>query len=313
MPTFRQYTTLLVGQTVQREVLKEMLAVAEINYIRHQANQKGCSYSDIAKRMNRDPRTVKKYAEMEDFTPRNVKQKRKARVMDPVKPILNRWIQEDLTKKKKYRRTAKRMYEVLKEKYSFTGSYRSVRLYVSKRKQELLEQSEAAALPLETKMATAQVDFGEAPFLYQGKHIDLPYLVLSFPYSNAAYMQVMPSQNQECFLEGLKRIFHHVGGVPKIIRFDNLSPAVKKILPDGERELTETFERFVLHYGFECEFCNPASGNEKGNVESKIKYIRNNFFLPERTIYDLAIFNQSLWEEAEKDWHRPHSERAEYR
>ena len=51
-----------------------MLAVAEIHYIRYEANQKGCSYSDIAKRMNRDPRTVKKYAEMEDFNPSKVKQ-----------------------------------------------------------------------------------------------------------------------------------------------------------------------------------------------------------------------------------------------
>lgn len=226
--------------------------------------------------------------------------------MDPVKPILDRWIKEDLKKKKKYRRTAKRMYEILKEEYGFTGSDRSVRLYVSKRKQELLEQNEAAALPLESKPATAQVDFGEAPFLYQGKHIDLPYLVVSFPYNNAAYVQVMPAQNQECFLEGLKRIFHYLGGVPRVIRFDNLTPAVKTILPNGERELTETFQRFVLHYGFECEFCNPASGNEKGNVESKVKYIRNNFFLPEQTIYQLESFNESLWEKCEKDWNRPH-------
>lgn len=287
-----------------------MLAVAEINYIRHEANQKGCSYSDIAKRMNRDPRTVKKYAEMEDFSSSRKKQKRKARVMDPVKPILDQWIQEDLKKKKKYRRTAKRMYEMLKEQFDFKGSDRSVRNYVSKRKQELIEESESAALPLETKPATAQVDFGEAPFIHRGEHVNLPFLVLSFPHSNGAYVQVMPSQNRECLLEGLKRMFHYIGGVPRIIRFDNLSPAVKKILPHGERELTEEFQRFVLHYGFECEFCNPASGNEKGNVEAKVKYIRNNFFLPELTIYDLDSFNDSLWEKCEKDWHRPHYQKG---
>lgn len=44
-----------------------MLAVAEINYIRHEANKKDENYSNIAKRMGRDPRTVKKYAEQEDF------------------------------------------------------------------------------------------------------------------------------------------------------------------------------------------------------------------------------------------------------
>lgn len=287
-----------------------MLAVAEIDYIRYEANQKGCSYSDIAKRTNHDPRTIKKYAEMEDFSPTKRKQTRKARVMDPVKPILDKWIQEDLTKKKKFRRTAKRMYEMLKEQFDFKGSDRSVRLYVAKRKKELQEQSESAALPLEAKPATAQVDFGEAPFVYKGERVILPFLALSFPYSNGFYFQVMPSQNRECFLEGLKRIFHYMGKVPKVIRFDNLSPAVKKILPHGERELTEEFQRFVFHYGFACEFCNPASGNEKGHVEAKVKYIRNNFLLPELTIYDLKSLNDSLWEKCERDWQRPHYQKG---
>ncbi|GFZ82048.1 integrase [Compostibacillus humi] len=287
-----------------------MLAVAEIDYIRLEANHKGCSYSDIARRMNLDPRTVKKYAEMEDFNPSKRKQKRKARVMDPVKPILDQWIKEDLKKKKKYRRTAKRMYEMLKEQYDFKGSDRSVRLYVSKRKKELMAENESAALPLEGRPATAQVDFGEAPFIYKGEHVNLPFLVLSFPNSNGAYVQVLPSQNRECFLEGLKRMFHYMGQVPRVIRFDNLSPAVKRILPNGERELTEDFQRFVLHYGFKCEFCNPASGNEKGNVEAKVKYIRNNFFLPEQTVNDLDSFNDSLWEKCEKDFQRPHYQKG---
>ncbi len=43
------------------------------------------------------------------------KQKRKARVMEPVKPIIDKWIKEDLKKKKKYQRTAKKMYEQLRD------------------------------------------------------------------------------------------------------------------------------------------------------------------------------------------------------
>ncbi|MGB5945333.1 hypothetical protein [Paenisporosarcina sp.] len=66
-----------------------------------------------------------------------------------------------------------------------------------------------AALQLEAKPGTAQVDFGEAPFIHNGEVIDLLYLVLSFPYSNTFYFQVFQSQYRECFLEGLKRIFHY--------------------------------------------------------------------------------------------------------
>src|SRR5690606_12027009 len=163
--------------------------------------------------------------------------------------------------------------------------------------------------PLKAIPGTAQVDFGTAPFRYHSEVIDLPYLVMSFPYSNSFYFQVFPSENTECLLEGLQRMFHHMGGVPRVIRFDNLSPAVKKIRAKGQRDLTDVFERFVLHYGFTYEFCNPGKGNEKGHVEAMVKYVRNNFLLPENTLVDLDHFNGTLWELAEKDRNRKHYEK----
>ncbi|QHS23463.1 IS21 family transposase [Virgibacillus sp. MSP4-1] len=282
-----------------------MLAVAEIDYIRHEVNQKGETYASVGRKMGIDPRTVNKYANQEEFKKKE-KQKRKAPVLDPVKPILDKWLKEDLKKKKKYQRTSKKMYQQLKKFHSFKGSDRTVRDYVSRRKKELKETMEDAALPLESIPGTAQVDFGTAPFKYLSEVIDLPYLVMSFPHCNGFYFQVFPSENTECLLEGLQRIFHHMGGVPKIIRFDNFSPAVKKIFSKGERELTDTFERFVLHYGFQYEFCNPGKGNEKGHVEAMVKYVRNNFLLPENTIVDLDHFNETLWTLAEEDRERLH-------
>jgi transposase len=283
-----------------------VLTVTDINYIKQEVNIKGRSYSDVAKQMGRDPRTIKKYADKEDWNENQHKQVRKGKVMDPVKPIVDQWLQEDLKKKKKYRRTAKRIFDQLVNDYSFKGADRTVREYVAKRKLELLEDTSNAAIPLEAKPGTAQVDFGEAPFKHNGKTIDLPFLALSFPNSNAFYFQVFFSQNRECFLEGLKRIFHYIGGVPKAIRFDNLAPAVKKVLPNGERELTEEFQNFVFHYDFEPEFCNPASGNEKGHVEAMVKYIRNNFLLPELPFSNLEDLNKTFWQIAEKDRQRKH-------
>lgn len=285
-----------------------MLAVEQVNYIRHEVNQKGETYASIGRRMGVDPRTVNKYANQGEFKKKE-KQKRKSPIMDPVKPILDKWIKEDLKKKRKYQRTAKRMFQQLEKFHSFNGSYRTVRDYVSRRKGELKESLTDASLPLESFPGTAQVDFGTAPFKYQSEVIDLPYLVMSFPYSNSFYFQVFPSENTECLLEGLQRIFRYMGGVPRTIRFDNLSPAVKKIGAKGERELTDTFDRFVLHYGFTYEFCNPGKGNEKGHVEAMVKYVRNNFLLPENTILDLDQFNQTLWELAEEDRERPHYEK----
>ena len=57
------------------------------------------------------------------------------------------------------------------------------------------------------------MDFGE--FLYYdagGAGAEGYALTISFPHSNMGYTQAFPSQNQECLLEGMKRIFEHMGG-----------------------------------------------------------------------------------------------------
>ena len=43
---------------------------------------------------------------------------------------------------------------------------------------------------------------------------------LSFPFSNAGYLQLMYGENIECFMEGMIDIFAHLGGVPSEIWFD---------------------------------------------------------------------------------------------
>jgi transposase len=107
-------------------------------------------------------------------------------------------------------------------------------------------------------------------------------------------MQVFPSENQECLLTGLKRIFYHIGGVPLLIRCDNMTTAVAQVLVGTERILSEGFIRFMLHYRFEATFCNPAKGNEKGNVENKVGYTRRNMLVSVPVIVDFNEFNAEL-------------------
>lgn len=105
-------------------------------------------------------------------------------------------------------------------------------------------------------------------------------LVVSFPYSNASVVYPIPAENQECFLEALKRCFEHMRSVPLRIWFDNLSAAVVHIEKQGERQLTDAFRRFCAHYRFEAVFCNPYSGHEKGHVENKGGYSKRNGAVP---------------------------------
>lgn len=157
----------LLGQLAQ-EVLRRCWQWPRLSISDMRLTLKIASISDVAKRTGKDPRTIKKYVDMEDFNeqPKKV-QTRLSPVFDPVRSILDEWIKEDLSKKKKFHRTAKRMWELLKELHGFKGADRTVRDYVSQKKKELLNEVDKAALPLESIPGTAQVDFGEAPFITQ--------------------------------------------------------------------------------------------------------------------------------------------------
>ena len=85
-----------------------------------------------------------------------------------------------------------------------------------------------------------------------------------------------------------------------------MTTAVAQVLTGTERVLTDSFRRFMLHYRFQADFCNPNSGNEKGNVENKVGYSRRNALVPVPTITSFDSFNETLWDWCEKDANRPH-------
>ena len=111
-------------------------------------------------------------------------------------------------------------------------------------------------------------------------------------------------------MEGLKAIFEYIGGVPKEIWFDNTRTIVTKIHRNGKRDLTERFGRFAEHYGFKAVFMNPASGNEKGNVENKVGYLRRNVLVPALHFKDLRAENRSLLERCIRDMVRKHYDKG---
>jgi len=127
-------------------------------------------------------------------------------------------------------------------------------------------------------------------------------LIVTFPNSNAGWMQVFPSENQECLLTGMNRMFAHIGGA----KFDNMTTAVAQVLESTERILSEGFARFKLHYRFQAEFCNPDSGHEKGNVENKVGFTRRNMLVPVPVIDDFDAYNEELLHRCDRDHDRPH-------
>lgn len=274
--------------------------------IRYLNKFEGKSLRNIAKITGHDFETVKKYAEKDNFNLEpKIKQQRQGKLA-PYEDLVREWLRKDIDAPHKQRHTAKRVYDRLKEAYpEFDASDRSVRTLVAKLKEDLDLQKEGF-LPLEHPSGEAQVDFGSATFIENGIEYKGNYLNISFPYSNGGYTQLFKSENQECLLEGLKAIFEHIEGVPTAIWFDNMSTAVKKIREHGKRDLTQGFLRFMMHYGFQSNFCNPNSGNEKGSVENKVGYHRRNLFVPIPEFRDLKEYNKELLNKLDEDMDRKH-------
>ena len=265
-----------------------MLTMDEQEKIRMLYEEEGKSLSEIARMTGLNYRTVRRYAYKEDWNAEESLRAENSPVLGNCAATIDRWLEDDRKVPRKQRHTARRIYDRLVEECGYRGSYSSVRRYVH-RKKKLLGSVTEGFLPLDAPQGCAQADFGEFLYYDGAKKEKKGYaLTVTFPYSNHAYTQVFPSQNQECLLEGLKRVFERIGGVPPRMRFDNLSPAVVEVLEGRERVLTEGFTRFKLHYRFQADFCNPGKGNEKGNVENKVGYSGETCSSPSRTSRTLS-------------------------
>ena len=73
-----------------------------------------------------------------------------------------------------------------------------------------------------------------------------------------------PRESQEALFAGHVAAFQELGGVPKVIVYDNLSIVVKRVLTGSRREEQREFVAFRSHHLFESSFCRPGEAHEKG-------------------------------------------------
>jgi len=287
--------------------------MAKIEYIKDLYENEGLSLREIARQTKKDFRTVQKYAYQNDWNPA-VKLKMEPEdypVLGEYIPTINEWLEGDEREPRKQRHTISRVHKRLQKEHGYKGSYSSVKRYYNRKKDELKKRKESF-LPLAHPPGNAQADFGD--FKYYdgyGREREGHALVVAFPHSNTGWIQVYQSENQECLLTGLKRIFYHIGGVPIRLRCDNMSTAVTEILEGAERVITDGFYRFMLHHRFKVDFCNPSKGNEKGSVENKVGYTRRNMLVPVPVITDFDTFNEELLRLCDEDHGREHYEQDE--
>jgi transposase len=228
----------------------------------------------------------------------------------PVRQAVAGWIdemlREDLAAPRKQRHTARRIFERLADEHGAQVSYSYVAKYVARRRAEIAAEDRDGAegvagfVPqVREPGAEAEVDFGDVTVELAGQLTRCFMFAFRLSCSGKGVHRVYASQAQEAFLEGHVTAFEVTGGVPfRQIRYDNLSPAVAKVLTGRSRAETQRWLAFRAFYGFEAFYCQPGpeGAHEKGGVEGEIGRFRRRWFVPVPKVASLAELNARLVE-----------------
>ncbi|MDD4768079.1 MAG: IS21 family transposase, partial [Desulfotomaculaceae bacterium] len=110
-----------------------MLTMDKIHDIRLRFFTKGENITHIANELKLDWKTVQKYVDMTDFNlpePKPSSARQFCPKLDPYKPTIDQWLEEDKQAPRKQRHTAKKVFKRLKKEVNdFDCSYRTVASY----------------------------------------------------------------------------------------------------------------------------------------------------------------------------------------
>ena len=279
----------------------------QIDELKELQNQ-GYGPVEISRRLGVNRKTVSAYMQKDSFSDEIPERSQRSSKLDRWKHEIDLWLDEDRRMRYKQRHTAQRVFKRLTELHpDFNCSYSIVQRYLKTAKKTRVVAE--GVLELVWSSGDAQADFGEADILQNNEKRSCKYFVLSFPFSNGAYTQTFGGETAECVCQGLLDIFNHIGGVPLRIVFDNATGVGRRVR--DQVLYSELFLRFKCHYGFSVTFCNPESGQEKGNVENKVGYIRRNLFVPIPAVPDLVSWNKELLSICEQDFGREHYKKGQ--
>jgi len=169
--------------------------------------------------------------------------------------------------------SAQRIYQDLICEHGFEHSYDCIKRYVRKFRDKAPKLSgRMHAKPGEE----AQVDFGKgAPTLKNGRYVRPWFFKIVLSYSRHSYEECVWTQDVETFIRCHEHAFEDFGGVPSIIRFDNLKSAVLHTHL-FEPTLNPLFASFAKHYHFAIIPCLPRKPEHKGKTESGVGYTKDN-------------------------------------
>lgn len=290
-----------------------MIDMALLSVIRRWHFREHLSIREIGRRTGLSRNTVRKYLRLGSVEPKFKVPERPSK-LDPFADRLMAWLRTEAKKNRKQKRTMKQLHADLMS-LGYDGSYSRVAAFAREWKADLQRELQTSGrgtyVPLAFDPGEAfQFDWSEDWAIIGNERTKLQVAHTKLSYSRAFIVRAYLLQTHEMLFDAHNHAFRVFGGVPRRGIYDNMRTAIDKIGRGKERDVNVRFMAMASHYLYEPEFCNPASGWEKGQVEKNVHDSRHRFFQPTPRFPSLEALNDWLELRCKEFWQQTRMERC---
>jgi len=282
-----------------------VIDVALLSVIRRWHFREQMPIREIARRTGLSRNTVRKYLATNIVEPQYPARKSPSK-LDDYEETLRNWLIRESRRPRKQRKNSRQLHKDLVS-IGFAGSYDRVAAFARQWRQEQHEAQRTsgkhAYVPLQFAPGEAfQFDWGENYAVIAGVSTKLQVAHTKLSNSRAFALRAYMLQSHEMLFDAHFHAFRVFGGIPERGIYDNMKTAVDKVGRGKERQINRRFQAMVSHYLFEAEFCNPASGWEKGQVEKNVRDARQHIWQQMPRVGSLDELNQWLEQACIQYW-----------
>ena len=279
--------------------------MAFLSIIRRWHKREHVPIREISRRTGVSRNTIRKYLRSGAIEPKFRVPDRPSK-LDPYAEKLSAWLRREAGRPRKQRRTVKRLYGDLVS-LGYDGSYNRVAAFARAWKEECRQLQQTSGRGTFVPLAFApgeafQFDWSEDFAVIGGVRVKLQAAHFKLSYSRAFIIRAYLLQTHEMLFDAHNHAFRVLGGVPRRGIYDNMRTAVDKVGRGKERTVNARFLAMTSHYLFEAEFCNPAAGWEKGQVEKNVQDARDRLCQSMPAFESLDALNAWLEQRCREFW-----------
>ena len=252
------------------------------------------SLREISRSTSLSRNTVRKYLRVEQVEEPKYARREMATKLTPFHEAIGQALKVDARRPKRERRTALALFAELKVK-GYTGGYSRLTDFIRRWRDDQRQAGTEAFVPLRFAWGEAfQFDWSEEGLVIGGVYRKLQLAHMKLCASRAFWLSAYASQGHEMLFEAHTRGFAALGIARRGI-YDNMKTAVDKVGKGKARAVNERFNAMCAHYLFEADFCNVASGWEKGIVEKNVQDSRRRVWLEATRLRWGALEELNAW------------------